>query len=225
MKHIVITGGNRGIGLELIKQFHAAGHSVTVLCRNSSAALAALKGVRVIENVHLDDSKSIRDAVQTLANTPIDILINNAGILQRNTLEAACEDTTIDSIMAQFKTNALGPVILTSACMDQLKSGSKVICITSRMGSIADNSSGSHYGYRMSKAALNAASMSLSHDCRERGIAVGIIHPGWIQTDMTGHTGNDTPETAAKQICERIEQLNLENSGTFWHANGDILAW
>ena len=77
----------------------------------------------------------------------------------------------------------------------------------------------------MSKAALNAASMSLSHDCRERGIAVGIIHPGWIQTDMTGHTGNDTPETAAKQICERIEQLNLENSGTFWHANGDILDW
>ena len=93
------------------------------------------------------------------------------------------------------------------------------------MGSIDDNTSGSHYGYRMSKTALNSAGKSLSIDLKDKGIAVGIIHPGWIQTEMTGHTGNDTPDTAAKQIIDRINELSLENTGTFWHANGSLLPW
>ena len=109
--------------------------------------------------------------------------------------------------------------------LNLLKSGSKVVLITSRMGSIDDNSSGSHYGYRMSKAALNMAGKSLAIDLEPKGIALGIIHPGWVQTDMTGHTGHYSVSVAAKQIIERINNLNLENTGSFWHSNGDILPW
>ena len=93
------------------------------------------------------------------------------------------------------------------------------------MGSIDDNQSGSHYGYRMSKAALNMAGKSLSIDLKEKEISVGIIHPGWVQTDMTGNTGHYTVQKSASQIIDRIEELNLQNSGTFWHSNGQILPW
>ena len=97
--------------------------------------------------------------------------------------------------------------------------------ITSRMGSIEDNSSGGRYGYRMSKAALNAAAMSLSHDLRTQGVAVGIFHPGLVGSDMIGGQGDLTPDQAAQRLAQRISELNLENSGTFWHSNGDVLPW
>jgi NAD(P)-dependent dehydrogenase (short-subunit alcohol dehydrogenase family) len=97
--------------------------------------------------------------------------------------------------------------------------------ITSRMGSIADNTSGGRYGYRMSKAALNIASVSLAHDLKHLGISVGIIHPGLVGTEMIGGYGDISPDQAAESIAKRIEELNLENSGTFWHSNGEILPW
>lgn len=93
------------------------------------------------------------------------------------------------------------------------------------MGSIADNGSGAYYGYRMSKAALNAAGMSLARDLREAGIAVAILHPGFVRTQMTEHTGNVEPAEAAKQLVARVDALTLETSGTFWHANGQTLPW
>ncbi len=97
--------------------------------------------------------------------------------------------------------------------------------ITSRMGSIADNTSGGYYGYRMSKAALNAAGVSLAHDLKSRGIAVAILHPGFVQTDMTRGGGNVSPESAATRLAERLDELDLDNSGAFWHAEGEILPW
>ena len=97
--------------------------------------------------------------------------------------------------------------------------------ITSRMGSIADNDSGGSYGYRMSKSALNAAGKSLALDLASAGIAVGLFHPGWVSTDMTNHNGQISAEQSASMLLARIDRLNQENSGTFWHANGEVLPW
>ncbi len=114
---------------------------------------------------------------------------------------------------------------MTTTLLDNLGEGSKVAIITSRMGSIGDNTSGSRYGYRMSKAAVNIAGVSLAHDLREREIAVAILHPGFVRTGMTNHSGNIDPPEAARGLLARIDELTLETSGGFWHANGERLPW
>lgn len=125
-----------------------------------------------------------------------------------------------------MEVNAFAPLSLISALVTEKKlcPDAKVALITSRMGSIADNSSGSSYGYRASKAALNAIGKSLAVDLRGRA-SVAILHPGWVKTSMTNHTGNVTASVAAKQLLERIDELTPELSGTFWHANGEVLPW
>ena len=126
----------------------------------------------------------------------------------------------------QFEVNALGTLRVTNALLPNLSSGSKVIIMTSRMGSIGDNTSGGSYGYRMSKAALSMAGKSLSHDLKPQGIAVAILHPGLVKTRMTGFTDSGiTTEQAVTGLLERIEELNLKNTGSFWHSNGEILPW
>jgi NAD(P)-dependent dehydrogenase (short-subunit alcohol dehydrogenase family) len=125
----------------------------------------------------------------------------------------------------QFKVNAVAPLRITEALLGNLQNGSKVAFITSRMGSIADNTSGSYYGYRMSKAALNAAAMSLTRELHPKGIAVAILHPGYVQTAMVNFGGDISAEESARHLSRRIAELNLDNSGTFWHANGEIMPW
>jgi NAD(P)-dependent dehydrogenase (short-subunit alcohol dehydrogenase family) len=128
-------------------------------------------------------------------------------------------------IEQQFAINALGPLRVTTALLPLLHDGSKVVIITSRMGSIADNGSGGYYGYRMSKAAVNAAGVSLAHDLRGRGIAVALLHPGMVATEMTGKNGI-SPEEAVRGIVQRIDALTLETSGRFTHAGtGEQLPW
>ncbi len=125
----------------------------------------------------------------------------------------------------QFEVNSLGPLRVTAALRGNFGEGSKVAIITSRMGSIADNTSGGRYGYRMSKTAVNMAGRSLAQDLREAGVAVVILHPGFVRTDMTGGQGLiDAPESAAGLIA-RIDELTLETSGSFRHTNGEDLPW
>lgn len=219
MSTFVITGANRGIGLELARQ-RAEGHDVIAVCRTPSAELEAL-GVRVEAGIDVTDDGAPAELARRLEGTDVDVLINNAGILRRETLEAL----DVDSIRAQFEVNALGPLRVSAALVPRMSRGSKIAIVTSRMGSIADNTSGSRYGYRMSKAAVNMAGVSLAHDVSSRGIAVALLHPGFVQTEMTGGAGNIGPAEAAAQLHERIEGLTLETSGTFWHANGEVLPW
>jgi NAD(P)-dependent dehydrogenase (short-subunit alcohol dehydrogenase family) len=120
--------------------------------------------------------------------------------------------------------NALAPLLLARALLPNLTAGSKLALITSRMGSIDDNGSGGYYGYRMSKVALNMAGRSLAVDLKPRGIAVAILHPGMVATRMVGFSGIP-PEQAALGLLERIDALTLERSGSFWHANGELLPW
>ena len=132
---------------------------------------------------------------------------------------------SLDSVRRQFEVNALGPLRVTCSLIPALRNGAKIALLTSRMGSIADNESGGSYGYRMSKAALNAAGVSLAKDLSSRGIAVAILHPGYVKTDMTGPSALIDAEESVAGLLDRIDQLNLENSGSFWHMNGELLPW
>ena len=218
MTTFLVTGANRGIGYELCRQLQAAGDVIAV-CRSSSPELDRLK-VQVEADIDIASDESVAQLVERLQGVTIDVLINNAGVAQKNTLD----DLDFDSIRQQFEVNALGALRITQALLPNLRAGAKIVLITSRMGSIADNTSGSSYGYRMSKAALSMAGKSLSIDLQPRQIAVAILHPGMVSTDMTRHSGIPAAESV-RGILERIQQLNLQNSGTFWHANGEELPW
>jgi len=219
----LVTGSNRGIGLELCTQLKQRGFDVIATCRHSSPELEQL-GVEVIENVEVSDPKSLAALVNKLSGRHIDWLINNAGIADGIAMDELNEQT-IASCKRMFEVNSLGPLLTTQALVGNLGEGSKVGIITSRMGSIDDNDSGGSYGYRMSKAAVNAAGKSLSIDLKPQGIAVAILHPGWVRTDMTGHNGLIDTDESASGLLMRMEELNIENSGSFWHTNGDLLPW
>lgn len=221
MATYLVTGSNRGIGYEYCRQLQARGDRVIAVCRSASAELKQL-GVRIEEGIDITSDTSVAALGDRLGNTQIDVLINNAGILKRVTLQ----DLDFESIREQFEVNALGPLRVTHALLPLLKTGSKIVLMTSRMGSIGDNTSGSSYGYRMSKVALSMAGKSLAHDLKPRGIAVAILHPGLVQTRMTNFTsGGITPEESVKGLLARIDELTLENTGTFWHSNGEVLPW
>ena len=222
-KIALVTGSNRGIGLELCAQLKQRDFDVIAACRLSSSALDAL-GVEVIKNVEVSDNKSIAGLVAKLAGRRIDWLINNAGIADGIAMDVL-DDNAIASCKLMFEVNSLGPLLITQALLGNLGEGSKVGIITSRMGSIADNDSGGSYGYRMSKAAVNAAAKSLAIDLKPRGIAVGILHPGWVRTDMTGRNGLIDADESAVGLLARMDELNLDNTGAFWHVNGERLPW
>ena len=221
MKTFLVTGSNRGIGLEYCRQLQTRGEEVIAVCRQPSPELEAL-GVRLETGVDITAGDSVTNLVERLDGVPIDGLIHNAGILESTSLDRL----DLASMRRQFEVNALAPLRLTKALLGQLQAGSKLILMTSRMGSIDDNSSGGSYGYRMSKVALNMAGRSLAIDLRPRGIAVAILHPGLVRTRMVNfNTQGISPEQAVRGLLQRIDALTLETSGTFWHANGDVLPW
>jgi NAD(P)-dependent dehydrogenase (short-subunit alcohol dehydrogenase family) len=219
----LVTGSNRGIGLELCRQLAAKGMHVIATCRKASSELTSLN-VEIIEDVEVSEPKSLAKLADSLGNRKIDWLINNAGIAGGIGL-GQIDDDAIDDFVRMYRVNSLGPLLTTQALLNHLGQGSKVGIITSRMGSIDDNDSGGSYAYRMSKSAVNAAGKSLSIDLKPKGIAVAILHPGWVRTDMTGHGGLIDPDESAAGLIQRMEELTLETSGTFWHTNGEKLPW
>ena len=221
MATYLVTGANRGIGLEYCHQLKERGDDVIAICRSASDELKNL-GLQVETDIDITDESSVASLVKRLDGKPLDVLINNAGIVERMSLD----NLDFDSIRRQFEVNAIGPLRLTQALLPNLKSGSKVIMMTSRMGSIDDNTSGGQYGYRMSKVALSMAGKSLSEDLKSKGIPIAILHPGLVKTRMTGFTdAGITTEKSVKGLLARIDELNMENTGTFWHSNGEILPW
>ncbi|MCP3863255.1 MAG: SDR family oxidoreductase [Aestuariibacter sp.] len=218
--NVVITGANRGIGLAMTQQFVTAGHRVYGLCRNVSDALAD-SGATVIDGVDVGNPDTLPGSLSALKDVSIDLLINNAGVLANERIDE-WQPNTIDY---QFRVNAMGPLLVTQCLLENLQAGAKVALITSRMGSMADNGSGGYYGYRMSKAALNAAGVSMARDLAPRGVAVGLFHPGFVQTDMVGGQGDVDAATAASRLIARIEALSVETAGKFIHANGEELPW
>ena len=216
----VVTGANRGIGLALVNQLKSSGNRVLAVCRKSSKELNQI-GIDVIEGVDVTNPSSFKPLLNFLKNSTVECLINNAGVLFRDGLESL----SVEEIRLQFEVNALGPLFLTQALLTHFTHGSKVVIISSRMGSIADNTSGGMYGYRMSKSAANMVGQSLSVDLKTIGVAVAVLHPGYVRTEMTGGRGYIDPEESATGLIERVDSLTLQNSGGFWHANGEILPW
>lgn len=220
MATICITGANRGIGLEMARRFHNRGDQVIAACRSHSTDLESL-GAEIVVGVDVTSDDGVAGLVEALGARKLDVLINNAGLLSDESLE----DLDFDRIRQQFEINSLGPLRVTASLVPNLGPGSKVAIITSRMGSIADNSSGGRYGYRMSKAAVNMAGRSLATDLAGNGVAVVVLHPGFVRTEMTGFQGLIDSSESAAGLIDRIDQLTLETSGSFWHANGESLPW
>jgi len=223
MANCLVTGGNRGIGLALCKLLAQRGERVIATCRNSSPELDALD-VRVEQGVDVGDPETIERLAQALDGERLDWVINNAGVMRRDAL-GKLHGETLEGLYLQLRVNAVGPLLVTQALMDNLQNGAKIGIVSSRMGSIEDNTSGGSYGYRMSKAAVNAAGKSLAMDLKARGIAVAILHPGYVRTDMVGGGGDVEPETAAAGLIARMDELQLETTGRFWHAKGEPLPW
>lgn len=216
----VVTGANRGIGLELCRQAHARGEAVYAACRRSSAELDAV-GCTVVEGVDvaLDDAGAVID--RALGESPVDVLVCNAGVMHRDGLEPLDPE----SIKIQFDVNAVGPLRVIAALLPRLGHGAKIGLVSSKAGSIGDGPSGGNYGYRMSKAALSMAGANLAHELAPRGIHVVVLHPGFVRTEMTHGAGSlDPPESAAGLIA-RIDELDERSTGRFVHANGDMVPW
>jgi NAD(P)-dependent dehydrogenase (short-subunit alcohol dehydrogenase family) len=217
---VVVTGANRGIGLELARQLQARGDDVVAVCRRRSPALDRL-GVRVEDDCDVTRPDARERLAERLAGVPVELLIHNAGMLVAD----AIDDARPEDVRAQFELNALAPLFLTCTLLPCLRPGSKIALVTSRMGSVGDNGSGGYYGYRMSKAALNAAGMSLAVDLKRRGIAVAILHPGAVRTEMTGGHGMIDVEESVRGLLRRIDETTVETSGRFLHQNGETLPW
>jgi NAD(P)-dependent dehydrogenase (short-subunit alcohol dehydrogenase family) len=221
MATCLVTGSNRGIGLEFCRQLKERGDQVIAACRATSPELDAL-GVRVETGVELTSEAAVAALVARLEGKPLDLLILNAGLLEGSRLETL----DLESLRRQFEVNALAPLRLVRALLEQLPPGAKVALMSSRMGSIDDNTSGGSYGYRMSKVALNMAGKSLAIDLHGRGIAVAILHPGLVRTRMVAFNAQAIPpDVAVRGLLARIDGLTLDTSGTFWHANGEVLPW
>jgi len=220
VSRIVVTGASKGIGLELARQLAQRGDEVVAACRQTSVELDAL-GVEIQAGVDVADDQAVTAFARRLGDGFVDVLINNAGVLTSEGLDS------LDwaRIRQQLEVNALGPLRVTAALLPRMTEGSKVAIVSSRVGSLQDNTSGGMYGYRMSKAAVNMAGVNLARDLEPRGIAVVILHPGYVRTGMTGGHGNVEASEAARGLIERIDHSSLKNTGTFWHAEGYALPW
>ncbi|PNW72261.1 hypothetical protein CHLRE_16g675450v5 [Chlamydomonas reinhardtii] len=219
----VVTGANRGIGLALCRKLKSNGYQVIGACRKKSPELESL-GVKIVEGVDVGVDGGC--APLSKVESRVDLLVCNAGILREDSLE----DIDMAVLREQFEVNSLGPLRTYLALQDKLADNAKVCIVTSRMGSIEDNGSGGDYGYRMSKAAVNMAGKTLSVDLKKKGIAVGILHPGFVATDMTakyhGMEGVISAEESAADLVKIIEEkLHMDTTGTFWHRNGSVLPW
>jgi NAD(P)-dependent dehydrogenase (short-subunit alcohol dehydrogenase family) len=218
--NILITGANRGIGLELVKQLTRRGENVIAACRESNSDLDST-GARIIDGIDVTSDESVGALADAIKGTTLDWLINNAGILSTD----AIAGLDFASMEQQFRVNALGPLRVTVALRPNLAQGSKVFVISSRVGSIKDNTSGGNYGYRMSKAAVNMAAKSLSVDWHADGIGVFLLHPGYVATDMTNHLGPTSTDDSVTGLLARMDELDHASTGSFWHATGEELPW
>ncbi len=228
MRNVLIVGGTRGIGRALVDAYVAAGDSVWATSRSP----AAIPGATVIEGVELADDASclaLAGELRALGAARLDIVVINAGILRREYLPDFAGEGRHEAfarIQEQLEVNALGPLRVATALLDLLLPGSKLAVISSRRGSVGDNTSGGSYGYRISKAAVNMAFVTLARDLAPRGIIVSILHPGFVQTDLTGGKGDVAPAAAARDLVARIDEATLETSGqVFRHATGEALPW
>lgn len=228
--NVLITGANRGIGLEFVRQYAADQWQVFACCRapESAAELSQLAAdypakVHIIP-LDLSNAAALTNIKSQLANEKVDLFVNNAGIYGPR---ARLGDIDANAWQQVFTVNTIAPLKMVELLLHNLDAGEKksIALLTSKMGSIADNSSGGSYFYRSSKAALNALGKSLAIDLAPQGIKLGIYHPGWVKTDMGGANALISTGESVSALRQQIEQLTLENSGQFKNYDGSIIPW
>lgn len=221
----LIIGASRGIGLEIVKQLCARGDEVLATVRSTVPAELESSGAQIHQGVDVTRHETLRTLADNLAGRPLEWVLVVSGLMSIQRL-GELNESAVESIRAQFEINTLGPLMAAETLTPLIGKGGKFGIVTSRMGSISDNTSGNNYGYRMSKAAVNMAAVSLAQDLQPRGINVALLHPGWVRTDMTGHNGLIDPPESAAALIERMENIGPDESGCFWHApNQEILPW
>lgn len=219
-KNILIIGANKGIGLELTRQYVSAGHNVIATCRVASTELTALK-CQVVENVDVTSEASIEALHKAIKDEKLDILIHNSGILESDQFPAI----DFDNMRMHFEVNTLGPLRTIKQLKTKLAQGSKVGIVSSRVGSIEDNTSSNNYAYRVSKTAVNMVGKCLSIDLAPQGIALALLHPGYVKTNMTHYNGLITPQESAAGLIDRMDELSMASTGCFVHTSGEHLTW
>jgi len=231
MSHTVfITGTTRGIGLELVRQFLDAGSKVFAAARNpDSDALQSLKAAHgdQLQVLALDvtDSVQIAKIAATLAGQPLNLLINNAGLFQSRSDDA--ESLSPETWLQEFHVNAIAPFMVTRALRGNLAAADNalVAMISSKMGSMADNTSGGAYSYRSSKAALNAVTVSLASDLADDGTRVVALHPGWVRTDMGGDSAPVEAPASASGLKKVMLGIDATQNGGFFDYTGAPIPW
>ena len=228
MANVLITGANRGIGLELAKRYAARGDTVLACCRNPSEAdaLGEISGAIEVLEVQVSDGASVAALAETLGGRPVDILINNAGTMGPAPERQSVQSMDFEGWAETFEVNTLAPVRVMQALMPNLKASSdpKLVTITSQMGALSLDMPVA-YAYCSSKAALNKFMKMAALELGKEGINVCVIHPGWVQTDMGGPNADITPEESAAGIVRTIDGLGADNNGSFWTWNGEVHGW
>jgi len=230
MATILVTGANRGLGIEFVEQYLNEGNEVIATYRNENSSMDLIEMGNERSNLKLlqldvSSNKSLNSFAENLGDSPIDIFINNAGVYgpRNSSFGNVDEENWIPAI----KINAIAPILLTQLIIKNIRSGAdkKLIYITSKMGSIDDNKGGGAYVYRSSKTALNAVVKSLSVDLENEGIVVALIHPGWVKTDMGGPNALIDKETSVRGMTEVISNLDISSTGNFYNYDGSIIPW
>jgi NAD(P)-dependent dehydrogenase (short-subunit alcohol dehydrogenase family) len=226
MTTTLVVGADKGIAHSIVRQLHDRGDTVIAACLFDGADLAA-DGITVEPNVDVTSGESVTALAQrlTAAGTKLDVLYHIAGVMWLDELGSI----DYDRFRAQFEINALGPLRTVEALRHLLQPGAKVGIVSSRVGSLGDNTSGGMYAYRISKAAANMVGLNLHHDLSKAGVSVLMLHPGMVATDLTKDFPGDhdyiTPEQAAAGLIANIDALTPETSGRFQHSNGTYLQW
>lgn len=230
MARILITGANRGLGLEFVEHYLESGDNVIASYRNEESSFDLIKMSNEQSNLKLlqldvSSNKSLNSFARNLGDSPIDIFINNAGVYgPRNSSFGNVDE---ENWLHAIKVNAIAPILMTQLIINNIRSGAdkKLIYITSKMGSIDDNKGGGAYIYRSSKTALNAAVKSLSVDLENESIVVALIHPGWVKTDMGGPNALIDKDTSVRGMTEVISNLDISSTGNFYNYDGSIIPW
>jgi NAD(P)-dependent dehydrogenase (short-subunit alcohol dehydrogenase family) len=231
MPNVLITGANRGLGLEFTKQYAEDGWRVFACCRNPDAAKELLEltakhsNLISIHTLDVGNFNQIDELAQSFSQ-PIDILLNNAGIYPASP-NGKLANSDYDKWLEAFRINSLAPFKMAQAFAGQLEKGQikKIINLTSKMGSIEDNTSGGSYLYRSSKTALNMIIKSLSFELAPKGISTIVLHPGWVQTDMGGPNGLINAQQSVNGMRKVIDKLTLADSGKFFAYDGKVIPW
>jgi NAD(P)-dependent dehydrogenase (short-subunit alcohol dehydrogenase family) len=231
MATLLVTGANRGLGLEFVRQYAAAGWRVHACCRNPDAAADLRRladdsdGRVLVHALDVTDFARIDALAAELDDQPIDILLNNAGVYGPNEMDLGHLDYKAwDDV---FRVNVLAPIKLAEAFVEHVARSPRrlIACLSSQMGSIGRNGGGRHYLYRSTKAALNAAVRSLAIDLMPRGVTAVVLHPGWVRTDMGGADADMSPEQSVRDVRALLERLTIVDSGKFLDHDGSVIPW